>query len=56
MPWSSKRLLRETVRQQVGSSHAFGDAGDISELFSELETEAGFKIKMRALFGQGMLW
>lgn len=56
MHWSSKRLLRETVRQWVGFSHASGDAKDIFELFSKLETEAGLKIEMRALFRQGILW
>ncbi|KAB2597484.1 hypothetical protein D8674_000404 [Pyrus ussuriensis x Pyrus communis] len=35
------------ARQKVGSSHAFGDAGDISELFSEPKAEAGPEVETR---------
>lgn len=38
----------KAARQKVGSSHAFGDAGDILELLSEPEAEAGLEVETRA--------
>ncbi|KAB2612935.1 hypothetical protein D8674_035251 [Pyrus ussuriensis x Pyrus communis] len=44
-----QEAAEEATKQGAGSNHALDDAGDIYEMFSELETEVGPEIEIRVI-------